>query len=213
MGISIRSAVVDIQTGATIDLSVAANSAQSAAAGDFTGTLHLRAPQTSDNLDLQINPINGTIINASQIVIEGYELFNLNNAGGSTIASTVKANVFANGTTFAGNSAAIMNRLLANNAALAPVLAIRPGAEIINPSGDLTLDTTWDLSTFRFGPQSQPGVLTLRAAGNLDFNYNAALNQFASLSDGFDGVFRKSVVGAPVTGRKPILVLSVGRRG
>ena len=180
-------AVVDIQTGATIDLSVAANSAQSAAAGNFTGTLRLRAPQTSDNLDLQINPVNGTIINASRIVVEGYELFNLNNAGGSTISSAVKADVFANGTTFAGNSVAIMNRLLVNNAALEPVLAIRPGVEIVNPSGDLTLDTTWDLSTFRFGPQSQPGVLTLRAAGNLDFNYNAALHQFASLSDGFDG--------------------------
>ena len=182
-----RSAVVDIQTGATIDLSVAANSAQSAAAGDFTGTLNLRAPQTADNLDVQINPINGTIVNASQIVVEGYELFNLNNAGGATITTAVKDNVFANGTTFAGNSVAIMNRLLGNNASLEPVLEIRPGAEIVNASGDLTLDTTWDLSTFRFGPQSQPGVLTLRAAGNLDFNYNAALHQFASLSDGFNG--------------------------
>ena len=180
------SAVVDIQSGATINLSVAANlGTVSAAAGDFTGTLHLRAPQTANNLDLQINPINGTIVNASQIVIEGYELFNLNNAGGATIDSTVKNNVFVNGTTFAGNSAAIMDRLLANNSALAPVVVIRPGAEIINSSGDLTLDTTWNLSTFRFGSQNQPGVLTLRAAGNLDFNYNAALHQFASLSDGF----------------------------
>ncbi len=182
-----RNAVVDIQTGATIDLSVAANTAQSAAAGDFTGTLHLRAPQTPDNLDVQINPINGTIINASQIIVEGDELYNLNNAGGSIITPAVQNDVFANGTTFAGNSAAIANRLLANNAALAPVLEIRPGTEIINPSGDLILDTTWDLSTFRFGPENQPGVLTLRAAGNLDFNYNPALNQFASLSDGFDG--------------------------
>ncbi len=181
------SALVDIQTGSTIDLSVAAHSAQSAAAGNFTGTLHLRAPQTSDNLDLQINPINGTIVNASQIIIEGYELFNLNNPAGATISSAVQADVFANGTTFAGNSPAIMSRLLVNNAPLEPVLEIRPGAEIINPSGDLTLDTSWDLSTFRFGPQSQPGVLTLRAAGNLDFNYNAALSQFASLSDGFAG--------------------------
>jgi filamentous hemagglutinin family protein len=180
------SAVVDIQTGATIDLSVAANSAQSAAAGNYTGTLNLRAPQTADNLDLQINPINGTIINASQIIVEGYELFNLNNAGGATITSAVQDDVFANGTTFGGNSVAIMNRLLANNAALEPVLEVRPGAEIINPSGDLILDTTWNLSTFRFGPENQPGVLTLRAAGNLDFNYNPTLKQFASLSDGFD---------------------------
>jgi filamentous hemagglutinin family protein len=181
-----RSAVVDIQTGAMIDLSVAANSAQSAAAGDFTGTLNLRAPQTADNLDVQINPINGTIVNASQIIIEGYELFNLNNAGGATITTQVKDDVFANGTTFGGNSVAIMNRLLANNTALEPVLEVRPGAEIINPSGDLILDTTWDLSTFRFGPENQPGVLSLRAAGNLDFNYNPTLKQFASLSDGFE---------------------------
>jgi filamentous hemagglutinin len=148
--------------------------------------LNLRAPQTADNLDVQINPINGTIVNASQIIVEGYELFNLNNAGGATITTAVQGDVFANGTTFGGNSVAIMNRLLANNAALEPVLEVRPGAEIINPSGDLILDTTWDLSTFRFGPENQPGVLTLRAAGNLDFNYNPTLKQFASLSDGFE---------------------------
>lgn len=182
-----RNAVVDIQSGATIDLSVAANSPQSAAAGDFTGTLLLRAPQTTDNLDLQINPINGTIVNASQIIVEGYELYNLNNAGGATITTAVQGEVFANGTTFGGNSAAIMNRLFANNASLESVADIEPGAEIVNPSGDLILDTTWDLSTFRFGPANLPGMLTLRAAGNLDFNYNPTLNQFASLSDGFEG--------------------------
>jgi len=182
-----RNAVVDIQAGSTIDLSVAANSTQSAAAGDFTGTLHLRAPQTADNLDLQIKPINGTIVNASQIIVEGYELFNLNRAGGATITSAIQNDVFANGTTFGGNTAAIVNRLFASNTALESIAEIRPGAEIINPSGDLILDTTWDLSTYRFGPQSVPGILTLRAAGNLDFNYNASLGQFASLSDGFDG--------------------------
>jgi filamentous hemagglutinin family protein len=182
-----RNAVVDIHAGSTIDLSVAANSAASAAAGDFTGTLHLRAPQTADNLDLQINPINGTIVSASQIIVEGYELFNLNNAAGATITSTVEQNVYNNGTTFAGNTAAIMNRLFANNTALESVAEIRPGAEIINPSGDLIMDTTWDLSTYRFGPESVPGMLTLRAAGNLDFNYNASSGQFASLSDGFSG--------------------------
>ena len=181
------SAKVDIQTGATIDLSVAANSAQSASAGNFTGTLQLRAPQTADNLDVQINPIHGTILNPSQIVVEGDQLFDLTTAGATTLDRAVKNDVFANGTTFAGNSAAILNRVLANNSPLTAVLAIRPGAEIINSSGDLTLDTTWDLSTFRFGPQRQPGMLTLRAAGNLNFNYNAALNQFASLSDGFAG--------------------------
>jgi filamentous hemagglutinin family protein len=60
------------------------------------------------------------------------------------------------------------------------------GAVGITPStGDLTLGTPtstgtsdWNLNTYRFGPQNVPGVLTLRAKGNLVF-YNA-------LQDGFD---------------------------
>ena len=57
-------------------------------------------------------------------------------------------------------------------------------ANISTNVGDLTLGTStaptasdWNLATYRFGPNSAPGVLTLRAAGNLRF-YNA-------LSDGF----------------------------
>lgn len=53
------------------------------------------------------------------------------------------------------------------------------------PSGDLTLGTLastatsdWNLATFRFGPKSAPGHLTLRATGNI--------TMFNALSDGFD---------------------------
>lgn len=171
---------LDLQNGVTIDLSVTA--APNPAAGQVTGTLHLRAPQTAGNLDLALEPINGTILNASRITVEGYALL-----PATTIDTTVRNAVFANGGTFAGNTTAIANRLLANNAALAPVLRIRPGAEIFNAAGDLTLNTTWDLSSYRFGPQSQPGILTLRAAGNLNFDYNNSPKLFASLSDGFAG--------------------------
>ncbi len=169
-------AFVNIEAGSTIDLSVAANTSASAATGDLSGTLHIRAPQTADNLDLQVDPINGTILGASSITAEGYELYNLNNAAGSLI-DDVEGAIAANGTTFAGNAAAITNRLLANNGGLAPVFNVVVGAEVINPSGDLTLAYDWDLSTFRFGPNQTPGVLTLRAAGNLIFD--------GTLSDGF----------------------------
>ncbi len=171
-GVINPNAFVDIEAGSTINLSVAAN----AALGDFSGTLHLRAPQTADNLDLQVDAINGTIVGASSITAEGYELYNLNSASGSTIDS-VESNIEANGTTFAGNSVAITNRLLANNAGLASEFNVVVGAEVINPSGALTLANDWDLSTFRFGPNQTPGVLTLRAAGDLIFT--------GSLSDGF----------------------------
>jgi tetratricopeptide (TPR) repeat protein len=92
---------------------VAENDSTSAAAGNFTGTLHLRAPQTSGNTDLQISAINGSILNASSIVVEGWQLFDLTGTG--AITSAVQASVKANGTTFGGNTAAISNRLLAGN--------------------------------------------------------------------------------------------------
>ncbi len=174
------SAVLDIAAGSKIDLSVAANTSASAAAGDFAGTLHLRAPQTADNLDLHIDPINGTILGASSITAEGYALYNLSNAAGSQIDdpnNNIENSILANGTTFAGNAPAITSRLLANNSGLANVFNVEVGAEVINPAGDLTLANDWDLESFRFGPNQTPGVLTLRAGGNLIFD--------GSLSDGF----------------------------
>ncbi len=173
-----RSGVVDIQTGSTIDLSVAAT----AQLGDFSGTLHLRAPQTSGGTDLAVNAINGSVLGASKIVAEGFSVFDLTGSG--AITSTVQTNVFNNGVTFGGATNAITARLLANNAGLAPQLVVTPGAEIVNRTGNLTLGTTsstatsdWNLATFRFGPKSAAGVLTLRASGDV-----VMLN---ALSDGF----------------------------
>ena len=62
-----------------------------------------------------------------------------------TITAAVQTNVKNNGTAFGGNIGAvgtagsITDRLLANNASLASVLVIAPGAEIINRTGNLTL--------------------------------------------------------------------------
>ncbi|MCE0483751.1 MAG: filamentous hemagglutinin family protein [Methylacidiphilales bacterium] len=166
-----------------------------AAAGDVSGTLYLRAPQTSDNLNVLINPINGTITGASSITVEGYEVWTP--VGG--IIDSVEGAIYNNGTVFVGNTAAMTSRLLANNAGLAGLLNIEVGAEIDNPTGDLTLENTWDLSTFRFGPYGTAGDLMLRAAGNLIFtgNQDAQLETSsfgnegtgvnASLSDGFTG--------------------------
>lgn len=178
---------LDIQAGSTIDLSVAANTdpAANAALGRFNGTLHLRAPQALGNTDLQVQPINGAILNASKIVIEGYQVYT---PGGGSIDS-MESSILSNGNTFVGAAGTttasyttMLNRLFANNTALEPLVYIEPGAEIVNPSGDLTLAKNWDLSTYRFGPNSAAGDLTLRAAGNLIFIGSGTA---ASLSDGF----------------------------
>ncbi|MHB1080669.1 MAG: filamentous hemagglutinin family protein [Prosthecobacter sp.] len=196
---------VDIQSLSSIDLSVAALTSASAGQGQFSGVLHLRAPQISGGTDVSVNAIQGTIKGASSVTVEGYFIQDLTSSGG-TITSAVQSNVQSNGNTFLGAGyTAMYNRIVGSNPAnsgLGAVLVIQPGAEIVNRSGDLTLGTTnstttsdWNLATFRFGTKAAPGVLTLRAAGNLVF-YNA-------LSDGFTPTLASSNTSwlwlAPVT--------------
>jgi filamentous hemagglutinin family protein len=192
------SALLDLQSGATLDLSVAATG--NPAAGQFTGTLHLRAPQTAAGTEVNVGAIRSEILSASRVSVEGYRLFTLGGATG-TIDAAVQTAVRTNANTFLGTAGvassgytAMANRLLAPNPSLAPVFVIQPGAEIIHRTGDLALGADWDLSTFRFGPKSAPGVLTLRAAGNLVF-----VN--GGLSDGFNS----SAFTATLLNQNPLL--------
>lgn len=191
-GVIDTTAVLDLKTGALIDLSVASQTSASAASGKFSGALHLRAPQNVSANDLQMNALNATILNASSVVVEGYKLFDLTASGGAITAAT-QDDVKTGCAIYGGNADAIAGRLLAENATLASVLHVQPGTEIINRNGDLTLGTSWDLSSLRFGSgvdaailgSGEPGNLTLRAGGNLNFSYDATAKKFASLSDGF----------------------------
>jgi filamentous hemagglutinin family protein len=59
---------------------------------------------------------------------------------------------------------------------------LRPGVEIVSatPNGNLTIQGDIDLSQYRYGPNQEPGVLILRAGGNL--------NVYGSINDGFSPV-------------------------
>ncbi len=181
-GVIDRNASLNLLTGSKIDVSVAASTPLSGQAGDFAGTVHLRAPQTLSGTDLQMQPVGATIVGASALVVEGYALYDL--TGDGNITSYVQSFVSTNGIAFGNNAGQISARLFNGNNSLKTISSIEPGAEIINRSGNLTLGSTsstsdadWDLHTDRFGPQQTPGVLTLRAAGDLAF--------FNTLSDGF----------------------------
>ena len=197
------SSLIEVQSGSIVDLSVNANTLDSSTQGNFTGTLRLRAPQTNGGNDLALAPINGTLLGASSIILEGYKIYDLSSSNGSTLSASVQAAVMANGTAFTANTSTITNRLLASNRTLSNLIHVRPGAEIINPLGDLTLASAWDLSSYRFGPNlAEPGSLTLRAAGNLNFDYSYnALTRIASigsLSDGFGGASSYGLWDAPM---------------
>ena len=191
-GVVSPTARLSLETGSVIDLSVAASNGDDALYGRNTGALRLRAPRTDAGTDLRLDAIGSTIIDPSYVSVEGYKLYDLTATAG-VITSAIQTQVRNEAQTFLGAAGAttvgftaMRDRLLALQPGLGDSLVLRPGAEIIHRTGDLALGTTsstatsdWNLATFRFGPDSAPGVLTLRAAGDLVF-HNA-------LSDGFSG--------------------------
>jgi len=135
---------IDIRTGSKLDLSVAAKVAgdaitvgSSAYNGQFSGTLHLRAPRINGGTDLSVNAINGTITGASSILVEGYKIYDLADYGGivngalGAISADGKSFLGAAGTTTAGYTS-MVNRLTANNASITQNLVLAPGVELVN---------------------------------------------------------------------------------
>ena len=171
---------INLASGSLVNLSLESLPA----AGQFSGSLHLRAPQNAGGSDLLIRPLAGSVIGASIITAEGYRVTDVTGSG--SLSSSVRDQAQAGAAAFMSNESAILSRLQGAGGTLpAGSLLLLPGIEIINRSGDLVLgsanpgpsSTAWDLSTLRYGNRQSPGALTLRAAGNLVFN--------ESLSDGF----------------------------
>jgi len=177
-----RDATLDLQTASSIDLGVTADQTRR---DQFGGTLRLRAPIAADLSDIQIGSFDATITGASSIVVEGYRAYDDPTRTSGEITETLRSTITSHASTFFGASGvnsdtatAILSRLTANQeSSISDILNLAPGVEIINRSGDLTLDTDWDLSELRTGQNKAPGFLTLRAAGDLIFH--------ATLSDGF----------------------------
>lgn len=161
----------------------------SAFLGQFQGTLHLRAPRLAGDTDLGVDALLGTITGASSILVEGYRVYA---PTGGVMNTALRNSVNSDAVAFLGapgvgnaNEASIAARLLGGGSPLAPFLVLAPGVEIVNGGGDLTLGLAnptgstnaeatsladWDLSSFRYGSKGAPGVLTLRAKGDLVFN-------------------------------------------
>lgn len=150
---------LDLQSGSAIAVGAASDT------GTDTGTVHLRAPRTAGGTDVAITRIGSGIAGARQVAVEAYKAYDVSVIDGGLIKSDVEA--FAQ--TTAGT---IRDRFGAGVTAMA-------GVEL-RSAGDMTLDTDLDLyALLRSGDGERlaPGVLTLRAGGDLVFKGN--------LSDGF----------------------------
>jgi filamentous hemagglutinin family protein len=201
------SAMLSLEDGSQLDLSVAEfveggylDAKSSASQGRFQGKIHLRAPRSADNNEINIAEIKGSISGASAFIAEGYKLYDL--TGDGILNTTLRDQIHAENQAFLGTmdspvNESIFDRLLPIDSKISKLrnlLVVTPGVEIINKTGDLTLgkanpadpleidseslsSADWDLSAMRYGSKGAPGVLTLKAAGDIVFNN--------TLSDGF----------------------------
>jgi len=195
--------------------------------GQASGTLHLRAPQTGDAKDVQVNPIGATIVGASAINVEGFLRQDAATVATVTIDdpdnpdNNMKAVALNNASSFMANYHTIGSRLKGANAS---ILQINPGEQIENSRGGLLLSSDWDFSLARYGPKAfvldlgpnpQPvldgdgnpvstgtwaGYLTLRAAGDVTFH--------GALSDGFGDSLQSAANVVPDVYGSPSLYLA-----
>ncbi|WP_097066645.1 filamentous haemagglutinin family protein [Nitrosovibrio sp. Nv4] len=146
--------------------------------GGEGGKIVLHAPRTGVGAgdDVAVDSVNSTISGAESVVVEAVKIYDniatLTDTDASSGTTLSLATVNADNTSFASHAGAIASRLGKTGDGN---FHLRAGVEV-RSAGDLTLNKNWNLGTSR--PAGEPGVLTLRAAGNLELNNN--------LSDGFN---------------------------
>ena len=164
-----KTGVLNLQTGAVVDVS--------GGAGAEGGKVNLRTPRANNTATaLAGNSINATINGAKSIVLEAVKVFT-----GITKIATGTANSGGNlGFTTVDND---VKALMTNKDAIMASLGktgeanfhLRAGEEI-QSTGNLEVSNDWNLySASRAG--NEPGVLTLRAKGNIDVK--------GTINDGF----------------------------
>jgi filamentous hemagglutinin len=170
---------LNLNQGSTIQVAGGSNGAG--------GTVNLRAPRTGagSGTGVAVNSLDTTITGAQSVVLEAFRVFNnvttltTGSGNGSTLGYTTLANDVSS---FMGNQASILASLGKTGDSS---FHLRAGQEI-RSNGNLTVSTDWNLySDSRTG--NEPGVLTLRAANNLNLN--------GSLSDGFANAATTATIG------------------
>ncbi|MDO8314491.1 MAG: filamentous hemagglutinin family protein, partial [Rugosibacter sp.] len=177
----------DVLLASTTGLVNLASGSMINAGGDDAqdGRVVLRAARGAATVN--IAPINGNIT-AGEVSIEAvktYTGFTSLQTGATTVTTSGTAlgqdAIAGDNTAFMANKAAILASL---GVASDPRFHLRPGVQV-DAVGDFTVTNDWNLYSAN-RPGGEPGFLTLRAAGNLNIN--------GTISDGFNGVARNSVL-------------------
>ncbi len=160
-------------------INVSGGAADPSVAAGAGGSVLLRVPQATvaDVLTGGTGvALSGSIQGSAATTLEAFRVYD-NTTGvisSTDVAADASNPMYEDAVTFMANAAAITQALGRSNDAS---FMLEPGVEI-DSAGALALNTPWDLSTWRFGPDLNiPGVLTLRATGDVTID--------SALSDGF----------------------------
>lgn len=190
---------IEAQSGARINVA--------AAGAGQAGRVLLRAPRvkkagaTTDN-DVAVTAFGDAAVQGGDTIVEAYKIYDnvnsLDTLSGTGVLSF--STVAADSAAFMKNMGTIKGRL---NKTTDAAFHLRPGVEV-RSGGDLALANDWTLHTERYDRVTgdavtgktelalgasangalEPGLLTLRAKGDINFKF--------SLSDGFDGALAES---------------------
>ncbi|ARO86907.1 filamentous hemagglutinin [Nitrosospira lacus] len=166
---------LDFAAGSTLDVHAGGGGGAQAGEG---GEVVLRAPRTGGGAgsDVAVDGVNSGISGARSVIVEAvkvYDTITTLTASGASSSTTLSLDtVNTDNSDFASHAGAIALRL---GKASDPAFHVRAGVEV-RSTGDLTLGNNWNLAIRPAG--EEPGMLTLRAVGNLNLDNN--------LSDGFN---------------------------
>lgn len=176
-----RGGTIDIFSTGSFDVEDGALLSVGGTNSAATGTVWFRAPAADVLSVLSGAPqvyLGNNIVGAANVYLEGYNQYTTTSVSDQQMLADPSNPIYAAAQAFY-NSATQGPTTVAQALGMKNTLTVVPGVEIdssIPGSGsvaDLTVTSAsggWDLSQWHFGPNSTPGVLTLRSSGNLNID-------------------------------------------
>ncbi|HUI66752.1 MAG TPA: filamentous hemagglutinin family protein [Nitrospirota bacterium] len=192
-----------INVNGTIDVS--------GGAGGTGGTIYLRAQRNVT--DVKIN-LGGTLQGAASVYAEAVKRYDYSVP--SLLTSTQFQTWLNEAASYDAANTAV-GRLQGAAPAGSSSFHLLPGIEVVNSGGDITIDAPIEMSLL--GADTNPGVLSLRAKGNLNINNNltdypayaaSGNNPVTSLPSGRNSWGFNLAAGADTSSADPLAVNSMG---
>lgn len=209
VGLYARTGGIDFAESALIDVSAA--SAGKSAGGEVVFSTSWTTSGVTPVLDMDLAGdvnISGPAGNG-QVVIEGFRSYSGISTTSTASAATSSNAVWTNYKAFMGAASTIRNGVGVGGLSPADI-KVRTAIELVN-SGDITVNSAWDLTSANWNNTEPGGRLIIRSAGNLKVNnYLGLPSDTSALKSGWD---LQLVAGADLPSADPMAIKVSSTKG